>query len=248
MTAPWPRPGADRVARGPPRVTPVQRSEGGLGCEHARQVVGDGHARPYRWSVRFAGQVEQSPVGDAEAVEAGPLGVGAVLAEGADAHQHESGVERVGAQSPVLHGPGPEVLAHDVRRRGQAAEELLALGGAQIARHALAPATLDRPEQRIAVDERSDGAHEVTASGLLHLHDVGAPLTQQARAERRTDPGADVDHPQALERARHVVCQPCPGVGSAASPRSRAAKTSFIEPICLRSSSAESAVAVLWTH
>ena len=40
--------------------------------------------------------------------------------------------------------------------------------------------------------------------GLLHLHDLGTPLAEQARAERRTDPGADVDDPQALEGARHA--------------------------------------------
>ena len=247
-TAPRP-PSVPAATVGPASgVTSVQRGQGRLGGEHPGEVVGHRHPRSHRWPVRLAGQVEQAPVGHAQPVEPGSAGVRAVLAEGADAHEHQPGVERVGAEAPFLHGPGPEVLAHDVGGRRQPAEEVLALGRAQVAGDALAAASLDGPEQRVPVDEGPDAAHEVTGAGLLHLDDLGTPFAEQPRAERRADPGADVDHPQAVEGARHAGASVLPGGSIGASPRSRAAKTSFMEPICLRCSSADSAVAVLWAH
>ena len=62
-----------RGAAGADRVTPVQRGERGLGREHAREVVGDGHPGSHRGSVGLAGQVEQPPVGHTQPVEPGAL-------------------------------------------------------------------------------------------------------------------------------------------------------------------------------
>ena len=100
----------------------------------------------------------------------GPRRVRAVLAERADAHGDQAVVEIGRRDVPALERPGPEVLDDDVRGRGEPAEQVLALGRAQVERDALAAAALDGPEQRVrrpivavARDERPDLAHEVAA-------------------------------------------------------------------------------------
>ena len=141
---------------------------------------------------------------------------------------------------PTLHGAGPKVLAHDVGGGAQPTEQGLPVGLAQIDRASLPAATFDGPEQRMAravvfgVDERTDLAHEVARPGQFDLDHLGSHLAEQSGAERGGDARADIDHPQAFEGWSHE------------SPRSRASNTSFIEPICSRSSSLPSAVAVLW--
>ena len=157
------------------------------------------------------------------------------------------GSSALGPDAPVLERPGPEVLAHHVGRGGQPAEQVLALGSAQVAGHALAAPPFDRPEQRLAVVEGPDAAHEVAGARLLDLHDLRTPLAEQAGGERcrrsgcrrRRPAGPRVVPARSRALSRRAV---------GASPRSRAAKTSFIEPSCLRSSSAESEVAVLCAH
>jgi hypothetical protein len=59
----------------------------------------------------------------------GRCGVRPVLSEGADAHVDEPRVEVGRSDVPALHGAGPEVLDHDVGGAGEAAEQVLALGG-----------------------------------------------------------------------------------------------------------------------
>ena len=76
--------------------------------------------------------------------------VGAVLAEDADPHVDQPGVEVIGTEIPLLHGAGPEVLAHHVGLGRQPAEQLLALGRPQVAGGAPPAPPLDRPEQRVA--------------------------------------------------------------------------------------------------
>ena len=55
--------------------------------------------------------------------------------------------------------------------------------------------------------------------GLLDLDDLGAQLAEQAGAERRRDAGAQVEHPQALERAAHCLAEA--GAGSRGRPSTR---------------------------
>ena len=116
------------------------------------------------------------------------------------------GSRSFGRDVPLLERAGPEVLDEHVGGRREPAEEVLALGRAQVERDALAAAAFDRPEQRVlavgvaGVDERPDLAHEVAAARLLDLDDLGALLAEQPGAERRGDARAEVEHAQARER------------------------------------------------
>src|SRR5207302_677860 len=139
-------------------------------------------------------------VADAEAVEAGAGRVGAVLPEHADAHHHDARVEVVGTHVPGLHRAGPEVLADDVGVGGQPAEQLLALGPAQVAGDALAAPALHRPEERVLLAagrclERADGAHEVALARHLDLDHLGAQL-----ARRPAQNGAEMRVPASMTR------------------------------------------------
>ena len=206
MTAPWP---------GPPGVPLVEGGRGGVGGEDPGQVVRDGHPDPHGRAVRVAGQVHETAEADADPVEAGPRRVGAVLAEAADAHGDQPVGQGVGGDVPLLERPRAEVLDQDVGGLGQAAEQGLAVGLAQVEGHALAAPALDGPEQRVAVVERADLAHEVARPGLLDLDDLGPLLAQQAGAERGRDPGPEVEDPQPVEWPAHA------GRGSRGRPRTR---------------------------
>ena len=171
--------------------------------------------------VGVAGEVEQAAVADAEPVEARALRVRAVLAEGRDADHHQSRVELGGAEAPAFQRAGSEVLADDVAAAGQPLQEVAAGGLAQVEGHAAAAPSLDRPEQRVAVDERADLPHEVAGAGLLDLDDVGALLAEEPGAERRRDAGAQVEHPQTLERPAHFDAGAAAGAGSRGRPSTR---------------------------
>ena len=79
--------------------------------------------------------------------------------------------------------------------------------GAQVEGHALAPAPLDGPEQRVPVDEGPDLAHEVATARLLDLDDLRALLAEETRTERRCDARAQIEDAKALERTGHD--RPC---------------------------------------
>ena len=70
----------------------------------------------------------------------------------------------------------------------------------QVARDRAAAAPFDGPKERVAVLERTDGAHEVASAWVFDLDHVGAPFAEQAGAERCADAGADVDDAQPFER------------------------------------------------
>ena len=190
--------------------------------------------------------MQQPAVADADPVEPGTRCVRAVLSEHRDAHGHESRGKVRGADVPLFERAGPEVLDEHVGRRGEPAQEVLAVGGAQVERHALASAAFDRPEERVLavvarVDERTELAHEVAAARLLDLDDVGALFAEQARAERRGDARAEVEDAQARERAaQRSACG-----RRAVSPCSRLTASM---PPCLRASTFASAVGVFDTN
>src|SRR5262249_58837308 len=104
----------------------------------------------------------------------------------------EPWIEVPGRDVPALERSGPEVLDGHVGGGGEPAEEILALRLAEVERHALAASTLDRPEERVVVDERTDLAHEVAATGLFDLDDLGTELAQQTRAEWRRYARAEI--------------------------------------------------------
>ena len=82
------------------------------------------------------------------------------------------------------------------------------------------------------LDERTQVTQWVAPLGLLDLDDLGPLLAEDPRAERCRDTCAEIEDPESLQRASHHVSR-C------------SANTSFIEPFCLRASSAPRAVAVL---
>jgi hypothetical protein len=108
------------------RVARVQRAEGGLRREQTGEVVGDRHTDAYRRAIGVTGEVEEASVADAHAIEARAARVRTVLAEAADAHHDEPRVEGAGRDVPTLERAGTKVLDHDVGRRGELAEEVLA--------------------------------------------------------------------------------------------------------------------------
>src|SRR5581483_3863948 len=63
-----------------------------------------------------------------------------------------------------------------------------------------------RPEERIAVDERADRAHEVALPRQLDLDDLGAEVAEQRRGERRADARPEIEDAKPGERAarRHA--------------------------------------------
>ena len=143
---------------------------------------------------------------DPDAVQAGAAGVRPVLAERRDPDPHESRVEIRRRDVPPLEGARSEILDDDVGGRGEGPEHGLTVRDAEIDGHAPATATLDRPEQRVAlVGERSDVAHEVAAARLLDLDHVGALFAEQPGAERCRDACAQVEDPESLEWSGHVT-------------------------------------------
>ena len=233
----------------PAGIAAVERRHRCERGERTGEVVRHGHARPDRRPIRVAREVQQPPERDAQTVQAGPRGVGPALSEHADAHVDELVGQVGGTEAPAFHGAGPEVLAQHVGRRHQPLEEILPLRLPQVAGDAPPSPPFDRPRQRVpgpVVDghERPHAAHEVALAGQFDLDHVGSELAQQPRAERRGDPRADVDHPDARERPVRPVVH----ASESGWPLSRSAMTSRIEPLALRAASASSAVAELWTQ
>ncbi len=128
-------------------VARVQRGGRRVRGEDAGEVVGDRDADAYRWSVRIAGEVQQTAVADPDPIEARSRGVRPVLSEHRDAHGDEARVARGGADVPLLQRARAKVLDDDVGGGGQAPVEVLAFGCAQIERDALAAAPFDGPEE-----------------------------------------------------------------------------------------------------
>src|SRR5262249_51848009 len=158
------------------------------------QIIGDDDPRADGWAIGVAGQVEEPAVRDAVAVEAGSITVRTVLPVDRRARQHELRVqwlEHVVAETPALERSPLEVLDDQVGERDHLLEELLSARLSQIERDRLLVPSLDRPEERVAVDERPDRAHEVALAGELDLPDLGTEVGEQRRRERRADARAD---------------------------------------------------------
>ena len=123
------------------------------------------------------------------------------------------GSRSAGRDVPALERARPEVLDDDVGRRGEPAEQVLALGRAQVERDALAAAALDRPEQRVRRRRRRSTNGPISrmkspVPRLLDLDDLGAHLAEQPGAEGRGDAGAEIEHAQPVERSGHRS-RPC---------------------------------------
>ena len=140
-----------------------------------------------------------------EGAEAGPVAVGAVLAEPGDPDQHQAGVEivqHVPTDAPALQRARAEVLDHHIGLGGQA-------------RNTSAPSGSPRysPMQRLLRDTifhhspwpssgRAVGPEGVAALGVLDLDHVGAVVAEDLGAQGSGQHGGEVDDPQTGQGAR----------------------------------------------
>ena len=169
---------------------------GGLhadGEAQARQHVADGGAAAGGAAAGPAGDAHEAAHGLGHDVVAGPVMIGAVLAEAGDAAVDQLGVDflqHVIAQAQLLHGAGAEVLDEDIGLLYQILEDLLALGGLEIqGETALIAVEIDEVSA-FPVKTRRIGAGIITLSGDFHLDDVGAHVREEHRAVRpRQNPG-----------------------------------------------------------
>ena len=145
----------------------------------------------------------------------GLVRLGAGLTVAGHAHQDDAPIafaQHVVTEIPLLQGAGPEVLDDDVGLLDEVQEELAPLGRAQVQRRGLLVAGVDRPEEVVPVEfGLTPGAQRVWGAGWLDLDDLGAHVAQQSSGERSRDQRADLDDPDAVERAGHGhLAQPVP--------------------------------------
>jgi hypothetical protein len=155
----------------------------------------------------MARDVHQPAERDAVAVQTRAMPVRARLAVHGDARQDDAWIDRgqgVVTEAPLLERPGPEVLDDDVGLAHQPLQQVLAARLPEIERDGTPAAPLDRPEERVPVHERPDGAHEVALPRHRDLDHVRAEVTEQRRRERRADAGAQVEDANAGERSVHA--------------------------------------------
>src|SRR5205823_12711989 len=118
-------------------VASIRRGGRGLRGEDTGEVVGQRHADAHRRPVGVAGEVHEAAEPDTHPIESGSFGQRTVLSEGRDAYEHDPVVEVGGRDVPTLEGAGPEVLDDDIGSGGKAAQDVLAVGLAEIERDAL---------------------------------------------------------------------------------------------------------------
>ena len=149
-------------------MTVLDGGESPEGAHHAGQVVGNGgRAGRDGRAIGVARDVAGSAHRRGDAPEAGALPVRSRLPEGGDAHHDETAVHRaqiLPAEVPALERAGPEVLGDDVGGGGEALDEGLALGGAQVAGDGLLVARLDQPEVGEPVGGGAAEAAEIVAT------------------------------------------------------------------------------------
>ena len=157
---------------------PVRRChDGGVGVG-AGEVVGEGDAVLDGVAALLAVDADHAGEGLAQQVEAGALGVGAGLAEGADGAVDELRVELLHgliAEAQPVHDAGAEALDEDV---GVLYELLADLDGARVLEvhdDGFLAAVDPGVGHALAVHEGGVGAGRVAALGL-DLDDVGAEV------------------------------------------------------------------------
>jgi hypothetical protein len=186
-----------------PGVTVVQR-------DHHRQrpgdpgdTVGQAERRQRRRPVLLAGLVREPAHRLHQRAERAPLRVGTGLSEAGHPKHHQPGVdgeEVVGAEAPLLHHTGPEVLHQHVGVGGQLSQQLLPFGLAEVQRHRPLVPRDDLPPQPVALAVPAVSASRVTP-GVLDLYHVGAVVAEQHRGDRCRVHRADVEHTNAGQGA-----------------------------------------------
>ena len=187
-----------------PRDERHQRTDRGIG---AGDIVGQ--RRGTGNNGRTAGlsrEIGQSAEAVRHARIAWAIAIWTVLAIGRNAHEDQLGLqllEHGGAQSPLLECARPEVLDHHVALLDETLHERIALGLAQIERDRLLVSGFVEPvESRASRCHGPEASPRITDTRNLELDHLGAELSQNARAVRRSDHRRHVQNTIALQRQR----------------------------------------------
>ena len=169
--------------------------------EQSGGKIGDRNADAHRPLPRQAGNRHQPAHALRDLIEAGPVGVGPVLAEagnaGIDQARIDLGEGLIVDAEPLLH-VGAEILHHDVGLLDHALERGQSRRRLQIERHAALVAvqvlkvrTLARPAHRLFRSRRR-----------FDLDDIGAPIGELAHAGRSRPHPGEIEHREAGESFR----------------------------------------------
>ena len=167
-----------------------------------------GNADAHRSLPRQAGDRHQPAHALRDLVEAGPVGVGAGLAEagnaGIDEARIDLGERLVVDPEPLLH-VGAEILHHDIGLLHHALEGGEPFGRLQVERHAALVAM-----QVLEVGALARPAHRLFQSGRrLDLDDIGAPVGELAHAGRSRAHAGQIEHREARKRFRSMGKRHC---------------------------------------
>jgi hypothetical protein len=196
-------------------VAVIEGGLDGVGRVEAGQDVDHRQAHLHRSAaglvVGIARGAHHAAHGLEHAVIAGLGRQGAGLAKAGDRAVDQARIDRLQAlvvQAVLLQRPGLEVLQHDVGLGGQAADDLLPLGGGEIGGHrALVAVGAEieggvRGRRPVAIlqEGRAVFAGFVADAGPLDLDDLGAQIAQHLGGERRGQNTAEVQHLDAIQR------------------------------------------------
>ena len=171
----------------------------------AGQGVAEAQVGPHGSLPREAVQVAEPADALADRGIAGPLRIGAGLTVARYAGIDEAGIglpERLRAEAPSLHRPGPEVLDHDVRALDETLDEGPAVLGPQAQGDRLLVAPEHPPEIRRPVAQHAPAADGVAAARRLDLDDLRPEVGKDAARERAGDELSELHHADAIEGPR----------------------------------------------
>ena len=171
------------------------------------QAVADGDAGPGRRAVGLAGDIAQAAHGLADESVAGPLRIGAGLAEARHPGHDQPGVagsQGVIAHAPLFQGTGAEVLDEDVRLVDEGQGQLPAFRLAQVEGHRALVAPDHGPPGRQALGQGpAPLAHGIALARVLDLDHVRAEVAKDLPAEGPGDEGSHFDDPEVGQGAFH---------------------------------------------
>ena len=205
--------GVDMAAHAGLLAPPERRHDRAIERHGARMIAHAGRRAGRHCICIGAHHVHQPgarPVGGG--IEAGLLGLGAVLAIGG-----EGGVDQTRVQVFQVAVAGAQFSPHRERHVGdedvglldQLAQYLVAAFGLQVERKPALVAVVEDPGV-VAVHQRRAGAGvkgavEITFARRLDLDHVGAEVGKDRRGRRRGNEARAIDHPQSGEQPRHRV-------------------------------------------
>jgi hypothetical protein len=191
-----------------------QRRHDGEGADDGGDLVGQRHRREQGCTVGLAVDRGEARHGLGQGGEAGPGGVGTVLAEPGDPADHQPWValeQDVRSDTEAFQGPRPEVLDEHIGVGGQVKQGLAAGGGLEVQGDAALVAADHLPIEARAVAGigQAHGSGRVSGVGPLHLQHVGAEVSEVAGGAGSGHDGGQVQHPQPGQRP--MARRRCPG-------------------------------------